>query len=127
LTDNNPLTYVLTSAKLDATGQRWASALGEYNFDITYRAGLKNADADAMSRYPHEKLKEDEEKLRIDNNTIKAICSCLTSSYIETLPISSINIVEAIEDNGQVLAQKELREISTKVRSNNRKMAKSSY
>ena len=23
LTDNNPLTYVLTTAKLDATGQRW--------------------------------------------------------------------------------------------------------
>ena len=25
-TDSNPLTYVLTSAKLDATGHRWASA-----------------------------------------------------------------------------------------------------
>ena len=24
-TDNNPLTYVTTSAKLDATGHRWAS------------------------------------------------------------------------------------------------------
>ena len=30
LTDNNPLTHILTSAKLDATRQRWASALGEY-------------------------------------------------------------------------------------------------
>ena len=39
LTDNNPLTYVLTSAKLDATGQRWAFALGHYTFDITYRSG----------------------------------------------------------------------------------------
>jgi hypothetical protein len=47
--DNNPLTYVLTSAKLDATGQRWASALGEFDFGIIYRAGLRNADADAMS------------------------------------------------------------------------------
>lgn len=55
LTDNNPLTYILTSAKLDATGQRWASALGEYSFDITYKAGLRNADADGMSRYPHKR------------------------------------------------------------------------
>ena len=31
-TDNNPLTYVLTTAKLDATGQRWMAALGTYNF-----------------------------------------------------------------------------------------------
>ena len=27
VTDNNPLTYVLTTAKLDATGQRWIAAL----------------------------------------------------------------------------------------------------
>ena len=26
-TDNNPLLYVMTSAKLDATGQRWVAAL----------------------------------------------------------------------------------------------------
>jgi hypothetical protein len=56
LTDNNPLTHVLTTAKLDATGHRWASALGEFNFDIIYRHGTKNADADAMSRYPHQIL-----------------------------------------------------------------------
>lgn len=34
-TDNNPL--ILTTAKLDATRQRWAAALGEYNFDTYYR------------------------------------------------------------------------------------------
>lgn len=28
VTDNSLLTYIFTSAKLDATGQRWASALG---------------------------------------------------------------------------------------------------
>ena len=26
ITDNNPLTYILTTAKLDATGQRWIAA-----------------------------------------------------------------------------------------------------
>ena len=33
-TDNNPLTYVLTSAKLDACGQRWVAKLANYNLSI---------------------------------------------------------------------------------------------
>ena len=49
LTDNNPLTYVLTSAILDDTGQRWVSALSQFNFDIHYRAGVKNIDAVVMN------------------------------------------------------------------------------
>ena len=53
-TDNNPLTYVLTTAKLDATGQRWVAALAMYNFKIYYRSGKLNANADALSRIPWE-------------------------------------------------------------------------
>ena len=41
LTDNNPLTYVLTNAKLDATGHRWLAALANYDFNIKYRPGVK--------------------------------------------------------------------------------------
>ena len=59
-TDNNPLTYVLTTAKLDATGQRWIAALANYNFDIYYRSGKTNADADALSRIPWKMYKIDE-------------------------------------------------------------------
>ena len=33
-TDNNPLTYILTTAKLDAQGQRWVAQLAQYNFQI---------------------------------------------------------------------------------------------
>ena len=51
-TDNNPLTYVLTTAKLDATGQRWIASLTNYNFTIQYRSGKQNIDADALSRIP---------------------------------------------------------------------------
>ena len=50
ITDNNPLTYILTTAKLDATGQRWVASLSDYNFTIKYRSGKKNADADGLSR-----------------------------------------------------------------------------
>ena len=51
-TDHNPLTYVLTSAKLDATGHRWMAELANYDFQIRYKAGNLNLDADALSRIP---------------------------------------------------------------------------
>ena len=48
-TDNNPLSY-LNSAKLAAAEMRWASQLAQFNFDIKYRSGKDNANADALSR-----------------------------------------------------------------------------
>ena len=49
-TDNNPLTYILTSAKLNATTQKWVSELADFN--IKYRTGKSNVDADFLSRMP---------------------------------------------------------------------------
>ncbi|CAI5668147.1 unnamed protein product [Oreochromis niloticus] len=51
-TDNNPLTYVLTTAKLNASGQRWVAELADFNFTIKYRPGKTNADADFLSKMP---------------------------------------------------------------------------
>ena len=53
-TDNNPLTYILTTAKLNATGQRWVASLANYNFKIFYRSGNPNVEANALSRIPWE-------------------------------------------------------------------------
>jgi transposase InsO family protein len=55
-TDNNPVTYVLTTAKLDATGHRWLAALATYNFSLEYVPGPKNVDADVLSRLPRETM-----------------------------------------------------------------------
>uniref|UniRef100_A0A8C5LZN7 ribonuclease H n=1 Tax=Leptobrachium leishanense TaxID=445787 RepID=A0A8C5LZN7_9ANUR len=52
-TDNNPLTYILTTAKLDATGHRWLAALSGFQFSLKYRPGVNNRDADALSRRPY--------------------------------------------------------------------------
>ena len=49
-TDNNPLTYVLTTAKLDAASHCWVASLANYNFRLHYQAGKTNIDADALSR-----------------------------------------------------------------------------
>ena len=63
LTDNNPLAYVLTSAKLDAAGHRWVAELGAFDFQIKYRSGALNSDADALSRLGN-----------IPKDSIQAIC-----------------------------------------------------
>lgn len=69
LTDNNPLTYVLKSAKLDAASYRWLAALSTFDFNIKYRAGKSNQDADGLSRRPHDTVDDDyaslEEKERM--------------------------------------------------------------
>ena len=51
-TDNNPLTYILTSAKLNACGQRWVASLANYDFRLFYKTGKSNVEADALSRIP---------------------------------------------------------------------------
>ena len=55
-TDNNPLTYILTTAKLDATGHRWLADLSTFNFSINYVAGRNNVDADSLSRLPQDSV-----------------------------------------------------------------------
>ena len=49
-TDNNPLTYVMTTAKLNACGIRWAQELASFDFELEYIKGKNNAAADALSR-----------------------------------------------------------------------------
>ena len=51
-TDNNPLTFVLSTAKLNATGLRWVGELADLNFEIRYRPGKLNTNADSLSRFP---------------------------------------------------------------------------
>ena len=49
-TDNNPLTYIMTTPNLDATGHQWVSALAKYDFQLEYQKGRHNAVADTLSR-----------------------------------------------------------------------------
>ena len=48
-TDNNPLTYIMTTPNLDATGHQWVGALARFNFQLEYQKGQDNMVADALS------------------------------------------------------------------------------
>lgn len=84
VTDNNPLTYILTTAKLDAASYRWLAALSTFNFQIKYRAGKANQDADGLSRRPHQTLAADSVTLEEENRIQQ-----LTSRLLGSLPSSN--------------------------------------
>ena len=88
LTDNNPLTYVLSSARLDATGQRWVASLADFDFSIKYRCGKKNIDADSLSRI-HQRVNDDSivslpPTEEISDDVISALCSSTVSSVVDS-------------------------------------------
>ena len=93
-TDNNPLTYILTSAKLDACGQRWVPELANYNFNLHYKPGPTNVDADRLSRieWP-DVLREDEETKYacLSVNAVQATClgATVSSGCLDSITYSS--------------------------------------
>ena len=48
-TDNNPLTYIVTTPNLDATNHQWVGALAKFNFQLEYQKGQDNTMADVLS------------------------------------------------------------------------------
>ena len=58
-TNNNPLTYIFSSANLDAAGQQWVARLASYNFSLEYQKNKDNTVADFLS-WMYECLPEEE-------------------------------------------------------------------
>ena len=92
-TDNNPLTYVLTSAKLDACGQMWVAKLANYNFTIKYKCGLSNVEVDALSRISWPEILAYNEDLDIDLESMDThvVNAVLTGSKSKSSLIESIS------------------------------------
>ena len=91
--DNKPLTYVLSSAKLDACGQRWVAKLANYNFTIRYRCGQSNAEADVLSRISWPKVLSNHEDIDIDLECVDThiVNAVLTGSKSKSSLIESIS------------------------------------
>lgn len=99
--NNNPLTYVLSTAKLNATGSRWIAELADFNFAIKYRPGKENIDADSLSRMP-----VDVEKLMnecTEEMSYDAVGT--TAQAVGTQPESNVSWSMAISVNSPLDAQ----------------------
>ena len=106
-TDNNPLTYILSTAKLNAIGHRWVGELSDFNFNIRYRPGRMNGDADALSRMP---LNANEAERSFPEETspteIKAIVQGVQAqladdfALISTVTVKEVNAVEPAVERG---------------------------
>ena len=88
-TDNNPLTYVLSTAKLEACSYRWVARLTNYNFNIHYRSGITNVDADSLSHIQWPEVLNDPDMVDFDETigtkSIKTICNSSRIGYCETI------------------------------------------
>ena len=96
ITDNNPLTHVMTTPRLNATSQRWVNELADFKFDIRYRPGRYNLDADALSRFP---IITEFENL-IDANEVNAILNANVGDENgwNTVSVDMLSVEEVVCD-----------------------------
>ena len=100
VTDNNPLTYIQTTAKLNATGLRWVNELANYHFSICYRSGKKHVDADFLSRNAVDEFEDMKKKVdkSIDLDDVKVIFSAVSQKgrLIEHCSVESVEFISDV-------------------------------
>ena len=84
-TDNNPLTYILTTPNLDALGHRSVAALAAYNMKLEYLKGSDNKVADALSRVSTQKL---------DEETVTELLNCARNGSEPRAETANIHVIE---------------------------------
>ena len=117
-TDNNPLTYVMSSAKLNATGHRWVGELSDYQFTIKYKPGKLNGDADGLSRVSgsadpvvrlEEKCTKSIDLTKINISSVLPVRPSCLNVHVNLLQLKSTaeNTQKVIGKEELVLAQQE--------------------
>ena len=105
--DNNPLTYILTTAKLDAASHHWVASLANYNFRLHYRAGKANIDADALLRVSWPGCMPNSSGTHLKGHC-SSCASCIRSCSLGGLisPIeaysSDLHILDVLQDSKQI-------------------------
>ena len=105
-TDNNPLMYVLTTAKLDAASHHWVTSFANYSFRLHYWAGKTNIDADALSRVSWPECMPDNlgTCLKVTVTAVRAIQEAALEKPACPIEVYSydLHVVGAIQDSQQV-------------------------
>ena len=113
-TDNNPLTYIFSSANLDAAGQCWVAHHTSYNFSLEYQKGKDNMVANFLSRMserlPEEEVQEYLNKIpypgvkAVLNNAIMPIKECAEQGVWPSSDCQDVCQEETVEDRPARLA-----------------------
>ena len=86
-TDNNPLTYILTTPNLDTTQHCWVELLVGFTFSIKYQKGRDNAVADALSHVTS----------KLDTEVVKSILEGVTVGTIGRAESNDLAVAESDE------------------------------
>ena len=104
--NNNPLTYILTTVKLDAASHCWVTSLANYNFRLHYRAGKANIDADALLRVSWPGCMPDSSgtHLKVTTEAMQAVQeAALQGSTSPTEAYSSdLHVLDVLQDSKQI-------------------------
>ena len=84
-TDNNPLTYILTTPNLDVLGHRWVAGLASYNMKLEYLKGSVNKVVDALSRVSTQKL---------DKETVTELLNYAWNGSAPRAETANIHVIE---------------------------------
>ena len=83
-TDNNPLTYIMTTRNLDATGHWWVAVMAGYDMTIEYLKGTDNKVADMMSQVPE----------RLDPETVTVLLYHVRNSDVARAEMDDPRLIE---------------------------------
>ena len=92
-TDNNPLSHFKT-AKLGATEMRWAAQLAQFDFEIKFRSGRSNRNADALSR---KRVHEDSLSTE-STSTVNVLSEEILADVVDS---TTLKDVQSISTEGQ--------------------------
>ena len=101
-TDNNPLTYILTTPNLDACGHRWVTSLAQFSFKIEYLKGTDNKVADVLSHI----------ETRLEDDAVKELLKSCSTTKIkvqdkDTSPVFEDNLPDSEDGKPRSKVQKE--------------------
>ena len=87
-TNNNLLTYIMTTPNLDATRHQWVEVLTQFTFSIKYKKGHDNAAANALSHVT----------LKLNAETGKSILDGVTVGTMERADAHDLAVAQADEE-----------------------------
>ena len=87
-TNNNPLTYIMMTPNLNATGHQWVGALARFNFQLEYQNGCDDTVADVLSQIT----------THLDPDTVRSILDGIALGAVHWAEVHDPTIVEGDHD-----------------------------